>query len=372
MNTQPGASRTMDSHLEQALARSLHAVEDPVGLSLDSHEVLQQGRRARRRRNLGRTAAVIAPVLLLIAGGLWSTGTVPQSVYGVVPAAPWVCGPDSYPSSIGAGMPSARLALPGASSDLVVAVSSCGPDGAGWLLTGHAISTTDAVPVQAGTESSQEDPTPRPLVVPDARGGEVLAGVISRTATDLQAVGRPDAASIREPIPDTDLDAFAIAGAPASDLVALSWREGDSETLHVAWSQVLSRIGYGTDGDFETAHLWVAQDRTEQWWVVGTEVVGPFGDAPWATLTPGPPEGPTTMTAALLPADAENIALDAGSGATIRELVADENVTPDGVKVVAHAVTLPATKSNAPLTISWTDANGRNHETAVTQAGPAP
>lgn len=372
MNTTIGTDPTLNGPEGEALARSLHAMDDPVGLTLDTQVVLRRGRRARRRHTLARGATYVTPALL-VAGGLWATGALPQSVQTALPAAPWACDPASHPSSIGSDLPSATLAPPTGGKDLVVAVFSCDPDGAGWLLAGqHTEGSTEPVDVRSGMESSSEDAITGPLIVRTTDGAEVLVGTVSRTAKDLQVIGRPDAVILREPMAGTALDAFAVAGVAPSDQVGLAWREEDSEQLHTKWSQALSRTVYGVDQDFETARLWVAQDRAEQWWVLGSEVMGPFGNEPWATVAAGPHGTDVLLTAALLPSDADNVTLDAGEGATVRPLRADEDVTPEEFRVVAHEVTTRPEGQNQPLTISWTDATGEPHELAIEPADATP
>lgn len=372
MNTTIGTDPTLNGPEGQALARSFYAVDDPAGLAVDTHEVLRRGRRARRRHTLGMGVVSVAPVLL-VAGGLWATGALPQSVQTVLPAGPWACGPASYPSSIGTDMTSANLDLPAGGPQLVVAVFSCDPGGTGWLLAGqHTEGSTGPVDVRSSMDSSSEDAITGPLIVRTTDGAEVLVGTVSRTARDLQVIGRPDAVILREPMAGTGMDAFAVAGVTPSDQVGLAWREENPEQLHTKWSQALSRTVYGVDQDFETARLWVAQDRAEQWWVLGSEVMGPFGNEPWATVAAGPRGRDVLLTAALLPSDADNVTLDAGEGATVRPLRADEDVTPEEFIVVAHEVTTRPEGQNQPLTISWTDATGEPHELAVEPADATP
>lgn len=372
MNTTIGTDPTLNGPEGEALARSLHAVDDPPGLALNTHDVLRRGRKARRRHTLAMGATYVT-LALLVAGGLWATGALPQSVQTVLPAAPWACDPTSHPASIGSDLPSVALGLPAGGPDLVVAVFSCDPDGAGWLLAGqHPQGSTEPVDVRKSMESSFEDAVTGPSIVRTAEGAEVLVGTVSRAARDLQVVGRPDAVIVREPMTGTALDAYAVAGVPPADQVGLAWREEDPEQLHTKWSQVLSRTVYGVDQDFETARLWVAQDRAEQWWVIGSEVNGPFGNGPWATVAVGPQGADVFLTAALLPSDAENVLLEAGEGATVRRLLADEDVTPEEFIVVAHEVTTGPRRQDQPLTISWTDATGTTHELKVQPVDTTP
>src|SRR5690606_35869723 len=160
-------------------------------------------------------------------------------------------------SNIGTDMTSANLDLPAGGPQLVVAVYSCDPGGTGWLLAGqHTEGSTEPVDVRSSMESSSEDAITGPLIVRTADGAEVLVGTISRTARDLQVIGRPDAVILREPMAGTGMDAFAVAGVTPSDQVGLAWREENPEQLHTKWSQALSRTVYGVDQDFETARLW--------------------------------------------------------------------------------------------------------------------